>query len=163
EVDTARGPLAEFVTWVGERSRLALSTKFLDSYEALAQRIRDAQIDVAWLPPVVYVLLERAGLVEAVVGNHRAGHAAFHGGLLVRAEEPVHTLDGLRGMRVAWVDPLSASGYVIPRIQLAMLGVDPRTTFEEQRFVGSHDAAVRAVARGEADVAATFARVDGAG
>ena len=163
EVDTAREPLAEWIGWVGRHARLALSTRFETSYESLARRIRDGEIDVAWLPPVVYVMLERAGVVDAMVSNHRAGQAAFHGVLLVRSEEPVHTLDGLRGMRAAWVDPLSASGYVIPRIQLALLGVDPRTTFREERFVGSHDAAVRAVAKGEADVAATFARVDGAG
>ena len=163
EVETARKPLAQFVTWIGERAQVALSTKFLDSYENLAKKVRAGEIDVAWLPPVVYVLLERAQLVDAMVSNHRAGQAAFHGVLLVRSDAPTHSLDGLRGSRVAWVDPLSASGYVIPRIQLAMLGVDPRKTFSEERFVGSHDAAVRAVACGDADVAATFARIDGAG
>jgi phosphate/phosphite/phosphonate ABC transporter binding protein len=163
EVETARKPLAQLVTWMGARAHVALSTKFEGSYAALAARIREGTIDVAWLPPVVYVLLERAGLVDAIVSNHRAGQAAFHGVLLVHADAPIHTLDGLRGARVAWVDPLSASGYVMPRVQLAILGIDPRKTFAEERFVGSHDAAVRAVARGEADVAATFARVDGAG
>jgi phosphonate transport system substrate-binding protein len=51
----------------------------------------------------------------------------------------------------------------MPRIQLAMLGVDPRTAFAREVFAGTHDAAVRALLNGEADVAATFARVDGAG
>jgi phosphate/phosphite/phosphonate ABC transporter binding protein len=163
EVETARRPLTQYFTWLGNRAQLALSTKFQGSYADLAARIRERAVDVAWLPPVVYVLLERAGLVDPMVSNHRAGQAAFHGVLLVRAEAPIHSLDGLRGARVAWVDPLSASGYVIPRIQLALLGVHPRATFREESFVGSHDAAVRAVAKGEADVAATFARVDGAG
>jgi ABC-type phosphate/phosphonate transport system substrate-binding protein len=75
----------------------------------------------------------------------------------------MRTLDGLRGLRVAWVDPCSASGYVMPRIQLAALGIDPRKAFVEEVFAGSHDAAVQAVIDGRADVTATFARVDGAG
>src|SRR5262249_23569918 len=79
------------------------------------------------------------------------------------ADSKIHTLDGLRGTRVAWVDPYSASGYVMPRIQLAALGVDPRTAFVEQRFLGSHDAVIGAIVDHEADVAGTFARVDGAG
>jgi len=162
-VETAREPLAEWVTWIGERARVALSTKFLDSYASLAQRIRDESIDVAWLPPVVYVALERAKVVEPLVSNHRAGQAAFHGVLLVHSAATMHTLDGLRGTKVAWVDPCSASGYVMPRIQLAMLGVDPRKVFDEEVFTGSHDESVRAVAEGDVDVAATFARVDGAG
>jgi phosphonate transport system substrate-binding protein len=125
--------------------------------------MRAGELDVAWLPPVLYVLLAQDGVVAPLVSNHRAGEAAFHGVLLVRASAPMHTLDALRGLRVAWVDPCSASGYVMPRIELAALGLDPRTAFSEEIFTGSHDAAVRAVAGGEADVTATFARVDGAG
>ena len=162
-VETAREPLAGWVTWMGERAQVALSTKFLDSYASLAARVRDGSIDVAWLPPVVYVALERAKVVEPLVSIHRAGQSAFHGVLLVNAAATMHTLDGLRGTRAAWVNPYSASGYVMPRIQLAMLGINPRKAFESEVFTGSHDDSVRAVAEGEVDVAATFARVDGAG
>jgi phosphate/phosphite/phosphonate ABC transporter binding protein len=162
-VETARGPLGAWMTWIGERAQVELSTKFLDSYASLAAHVRDVSIDVAWLPPVVYVALERSNAVAPMVSNHRAGESAFHGVLLVHSSATIHTLDGLRGMKVAWVDPCSASGYVMPRIQLAMLGIDPRTAFDEEVFTGSHDASVRALAEGEVDVAATFARVDGAG
>jgi phosphonate transport system substrate-binding protein len=163
DVETARTPLARWVTWIGRRAEVALSTKFLESYAHLAASIRCGAVDVAWLPPVVYVALERAEVVEPLVSNHRAGEAAFHGVLLVHATAKMHSLDALRGSRVAWVDPCSASGYVMPRIQLAMLGIDPRKAFSEETFTGSHDASVRAVADGAVDVAATFARVDGAG
>jgi phosphate/phosphite/phosphonate ABC transporter binding protein len=163
DVETARTPLAQWITWVGQHARVAVSTKFQDSYAELAARIREGAVDVAWLPPVVYVALERAKVVEPLVSNHRAGQAAFHGVLLVNASSKLQSLDSLRGARVAWVDPCSASGYVMPRIQLAMLGIDPREAFGEETFTGSHDASVRAVAEGEVDVAATFARVDGAG
>ena len=162
-VDSARRPLAELVTWLGQRAEVALSTKFLGSYTKLAQGVRAGALDVAWLPPVIYVALQRGAVVEPLVSNHRAGQAAFHGVLLVRTSTRVHSLDGLRGMRAAWVDPCSASGYVIPRIEMAAMGVDPREAFAEEVFAGSHDAAVRAVVEGDADVAATFARVDGAG
>jgi phosphate/phosphite/phosphonate ABC transporter binding protein len=163
DVETARAPLAQWVTWVGQHAKVALSTKFQDSYAELAARVRDGSVDVAWLPPVVYVALERAKVVEPLVSNHRAGQAAFHGVLLVHASSKLQSLDSMRGARVAWVDPCSASGYVMPRIQLAMLGIDPRKAFGEETFTGSHDASVRAVAEGDVDVAATFARVDGAG
>jgi phosphate/phosphite/phosphonate ABC transporter binding protein len=161
--DSARQPLVDFVSWTGERAQIEISTKAAASYAELAKRIREGALDVAWLPPVLYVALERDGIVAPLVSNHRAGEAAFHGVLLVHASAPIHSLDGLRGLRVAWVDPCSASGYVIPRIQLAALGIDPRKTFASETFTGSHDAAVRAVAEGEADVTATFARIDGAG
>ncbi|MGO8992705.1 MAG: phosphate/phosphite/phosphonate ABC transporter substrate-binding protein [Polyangiaceae bacterium] len=161
--ESAREPLTQFVTWMGARAQIAISTKAVASYAALAKSVREGALDVVWLPPVLYVALERDGLVVPLVSNHRGGEAAFHGVLLVRTNAPIHTLDGLRGLRAAWVDPCSASGYVMPRIQLAALGIDPRKAFAEEVFTGSHDAAVRAVVDGEADVTATFARIDGAG
>src|SRR5262249_28186849 len=79
--------------------------------------------------------------------------------LLVRSSSPVVTLEALRGLSAAWVDPMSASGYVLPRLQLAALGLDPRTLFGVERFYGSHPPAVRALLDGAADVAATFVGV----
>ncbi|HZW76250.1 MAG TPA: PhnD/SsuA/transferrin family substrate-binding protein [Caldimonas sp.] len=70
------------------------------------------------------------------------------------------TLAQLKGKRVAWVDPLSASGYVLPRIQLAARGLDPRILFKNERFYLSHEASVRAVVDRQADVAGTYARLD---
>jgi ABC-type phosphate/phosphonate transport system substrate-binding protein len=65
----------------------------------------------------------------------------------------------LVGSRAAWVDKYSAAGFVLPRIQLAAMGVDPRTAFPEQRFYGSHTGVVRAVAEGLADFGATYVRL----
>jgi phosphate/phosphite/phosphonate ABC transporter binding protein len=161
--DSARPPLAAFATWIGDRAQAELSVKFVDSYEALAECLRQKKVDFAWLPPIVFVLLEKAGVVEPLVSNHRGGQAAFQAVLVVHADSRIRTLDGLRGTRAAWVDPYSATGYVLPRVQLAALGVDPRTAFAAQRFYGSHDAALSAIVSGQADVAGTFARVDGAG
>ena len=48
-------------------------------------------------------------------------------------------------------------------MQLAALGLDPRTAFGEERFYGSHEAVVRAVVGGRADFGATYARLDRSG
>jgi phosphonate transport system substrate-binding protein len=57
---------------------------------------------------------------------------------------------------VAWVDPSSATGHIIPKALLVQNGIDPAGLFVQQDFVGSHDAACRAVAEGQADIGATF-------
>ena len=162
-VASAKEPLTQFVTWFGERADVSVDTKFVDSYGALARLLHEGEVQIAWLPPVVFVALQKAKIVDPLVSNHRAGHAAFHSALVVHADSGIKSLYGLTKSRVAWVDPYSASGYVLPRIQLNALGFDPRTLFTEEKFVGSHDAAIDAVLYGEADVAGTFARVDGAG
>ncbi len=160
---SARPPMAAFALWLGDHANAVVSTRFLDSYGALAAKLRDGEVDLAWVPPVVFVLLQKEGIVAPLVSNHRGGHAAIQSVLVVHADSKIRTLDGLRGTRAAWVDPYSATGYVVPRLHLAAFGVDPRTAFASQRFLGSHDAVLEAVAARDADVAGTFARVDGAG
>jgi ABC-type phosphate/phosphonate transport system substrate-binding protein len=72
-----------------------------------------------------------------------------------------YALDKLQGARAAWIDPHSTTGYVLPLLDLVGRGVDPRTTFGEQRFLGSHDAAARAVLEGRSDLLGTFAEYEG--
>ena len=42
----------------------------------------------------------------------------------------------------------SAAGFVLPRVKLALLGVDPRTVFRTEKFHGSHRAALQALVDG---------------
>ncbi|MFO0613088.1 MAG: PhnD/SsuA/transferrin family substrate-binding protein [Polyangiaceae bacterium] len=51
----------------------------------------------------------------------------------------------------------SSARYVVPRMQIAAEGLDPDTIFSEQTFRRTHEAVVKAVQAGEADVGATFA------
>jgi phosphonate transport system substrate-binding protein len=155
--DTGVGTL---IRWIGARAGLDLVRFQVPSYESLAQQMIDGALQIAWLPPIVFVQLERDGVVAPLVTSQRTAGAEYQSVLVVRRSSPITTLDGLRGASAAWVDPLSASGYVLPRLQLAAVGIDPRTVFGAERFFGSHGAAVRAVIDGKADVAATFGGID---
>lgn len=130
------------------------------SYEDLAKAVVRGQVDFAWLPPLAFVALERRNAVIPLVSSQRDGETAFYSALIVREDSTLLEPDDLSGTRAAWVDPYSASGYVVPRFGLAAVGVDPRTAFREQRFYYSHEAVVRAVVAGKADFGATFASVN---
>jgi phosphonate transport system substrate-binding protein len=93
----------------------------------------------------------------------RDGHAAFYAVLIVHSGSKIKPPRDLEGKRAAWVDPHSASGYVLPRMGLSAVGVDPRTAFRTERFFGSHDAVVRAVIERRADFGATFGGLDASG
>lgn len=158
--EEAKARVLEWASFLSGYVGLPIGVVGATSYEELANLVRTKTVDLAWLPPIPYVLLDEARSAIALVTNHRLGQAQFEAVFIVRAGARVRTLQGLKGKRAAWVDPLSASGYVLPRIQLAALGLDPRTTFAEERILGSHEAVVRAVLQGEADVGATFAARD---
>jgi phosphate/phosphite/phosphonate ABC transporter binding protein len=155
-IDAGVGSL---IRWIGARAGIELVRFQVPSYEALARQMLEGALHVAWLPPIVFVRLEREGVADPLVSNHRGTNSGYQSVLLVRSSSSILTLDGLQGRSAAWVDPMSASGYVLPRLQLAALGLDPRTLFGVERFYGSHPAAVRALLDGDVDVAATFVGV----
>jgi phosphate/phosphite/phosphonate ABC transporter binding protein len=148
--------LEELLDWVSRAAKVRFSHEISSSYEALAEKMEAREVDVAWLPPLVFVRLEGRGIVAPLVTNLRAGRATYQSVLVVRADSPIRALADLRGARAAWVDPLSAAGYLLPQGQIAAQCGDPRTLFTEQRFLGSHAAALDAVRKSEADVAGTY-------
>lgn len=152
---------AKLLRWLSARVGRTIIPRVALSYEELLPAFEKEQIDFAWLPQVVYLILQKKGLAKTLLVNQRHGPTVFCAVLAVHSSSRHHTLDRLRGARAAWVDPYSATGYVLQRIDLVARGIDPRTTFSEERFLGSHDAAACAVYEGRSDVLGTFALYDG--
>jgi phosphate/phosphite/phosphonate ABC transporter binding protein len=154
-----RERVAEFSLALGKLARAELAVYEAESYEDLARAMVVGEVDFAWLPPLAFVALERRGTVEPLVSAQRGGDTAFYSALIVARDSELQAPEDLAGARAAWVDRYSASGYVVPRVGLAAVGVDPRVAFAEERFWHSHEAVVRAVVAGRADFGATFAGV----
>lgn len=154
-----REKIAQFSAALGKLARAELAVYEAASYEDLARAMVTGEVDFAWLPPLAFVALERRGSAVPLVSAQRGGDTAFYSAIIVAESSDLHTPDDLAGARAAWVDRYSASGYVVPRVGLAAVGIDPRVAFAEERFWHSHEAVVRAVVAGRADFGATFAGV----
>jgi phosphate/phosphite/phosphonate ABC transporter binding protein len=133
------------------------------TYDELARAVVAGYVDFAWLPPIPFLSLDGGRAVTPLVHLARGGRASYESVLVVARDSSARGPADLVGARAAWVDPESASGFVVPRVALAARGVDPRTAFREERFFRSHEAVVRAVAAGRADFGATYAGFDSAG
>lgn len=148
-------PLDALAAWMRAEASVELELSPCSSYEALARSAREW--DLGWLPPVVYARLAEA--VTPVGSILREGKKATYSAALVVAESsPLRALSDLSGVRAGWVDPWSAAGYVVPRIELARAGIEPGAAFTSERFHGGHREVIRALVAGECDVAGTFAR-----
>ena len=123
-------------------------------YKDLMASVRLGTTDIAWLPPVVYAWLAEA--VNPVGSIIRRGKSSYSAALITQEGSKVAKLGELGGTLAGWVDPWSAAGYVVPRIELARSGVDPRETFAREQFYGSHRDAVQALADGTCDIIGTF-------
>jgi phosphonate transport system substrate-binding protein len=146
-----------FLRWVGERAGVQLVRRQARSYDELVKLLRGGQLDVAWLPPIPFARLDQEALVRAIVVAERGGVDQFVSVLLTRSDSALNVLADLKGKRIAWVDPLSATGYVVPRMRMA--GRFPggnAKVFSAETFYGSHAAVARAILEGNADVGATY-------
>jgi phosphate/phosphite/phosphonate ABC transporter binding protein len=154
--------LRPFISELERRAGIAIEPTASPSYEALAKAMNKGELDLAWLPPVVFLRTD-AKTTKPLVTIRRGSDGSYHSALIVRDDSPFKEAKDLEGSRAAWVDPWSAAGFIIPRLALLTKGIDPRTLFRAESFQWSHKAAVLAVVDGAADVAGTYAHVDGDG
>ncbi len=174
----ARARLKELCDIVSEATGASFSPLHAKSYRALVDGIREGDVGVAWMPPLLAIELEEGNAATPLVlplrhegasyystfvmreaRDAREGRASGHG-RHERPERRERSIAEMRGKRVAWVDRESAAGYLVPRIHLASLGIDLRSFFGHETFAGSHIAAIDAVVSGAADVAATFCTIE---
>lgn len=139
------------------KTSIAIKPLVVRSYDKLLSGMRDGEVHIAWAPPLVAIDLERAEVAKIQLCSRRAGKADYSSALFVKADGPIKELADLKGTRAAWVAKESSAGYVVPRLKLIAEGLDPETMFSEQTMRRTHEAVVRVVMNGEADVGATFA------
>ena len=152
---------SDFLRWLGNEVGRPVLPRVALSYDEIPPLFEKGDVDLGWLPPLTYLQLRAKELARMLFTNRRHGARAWHAVLAVRSGSRHYAIDRLQGARAAWVDPHSTTGYVLARLDLAARGVNPTTTFGEERFFGSHDAAARAVLEGRSDVVGTFAEYDG--
>jgi phosphonate transport system substrate-binding protein len=148
--------LADFVKQAtGQPTRPAV----YPDYDSLAAAVAKGDVDVALMSPMAYVRGSALGQITPLVKMVRNGQSTYHAVLFDKADSPIKNLEDLskaRGLKVAWVDSSSATGYIFPKAFLLSSNIDPQGIFVDQDFKGSHDAVCQAVANGKADIGATF-------
>lgn len=154
----AAGVLLETVcSELQRKTSVAIKPLVLRSYDKLLDGMQGGEVQVAWAPPLVAIDLEREDAAKIRLCSRRAGKADYSCALFVRKASGIESLADLKGKRAAWVAKESSAGYVVPRLKLLAEGLDPDTLFVEQTMRRTHEAVVRVVMNGEADVGATFA------
>jgi phosphonate transport system substrate-binding protein len=155
------GPgMTELLRWLGNEVGCRIVPRVAIAYEDIFAQFDRGEVDLAWLPPLAFLRLRAKSAVRTLLVNERHGPRTYQSIVAVLAKSRHGSLDKLQGARAAWVDPHSTTGYVLPLLDLVARGIDPRSTFGEQRFLGSHDAAARAVFEGRSELLGTFAEYD---
>jgi phosphonate transport system substrate-binding protein len=150
-LERAKGFAAQLQRTLGLQVELVVARDYREMSDLLVR----GKADAVWAPPFVCARLEAYGLTVAVRGV-REGASTYCAALVCRRSSPL-TLQGLSGVRAAWVDRDSVGGYLLVLSMLKSKGLDAEKVFIGQQFVGSYKAALSAVAEGRAEVASIFA------
>ncbi len=129
-------------------------------YRGLIEAMRSGNLDFAFFPPDGYVIAQKEANAQVLLKSVRFGNPFYWSAIIVRKDSGITSIAGLEDKSMAWVDPNSAAGYVFPRSEIILAGIDPDSFFSNQTFAGAHDAAVLSVLNGSVDAAATFANDD---
>lgn len=109
--------------------------------------------DIGFLNTFSYILAQRKYGAEAVLKIvRRNGDTTYGGQFIAHVDSRINSLKDLHGKRVAFVDPASASGYILPKAQLNSVGVQPA----QEVFAQRHDNVVMMVYQRQVDAGAAY-------
>ena len=116
------------------------------TYKEVTGLLLDGAVDAAWLCGYPY-LQHRAALALLALPVWR-GRPLYQSYLIAGADNPVASIQDLRGAIHAFSDPDSNSGYLVTVSDLARLGETPDRFFRRTIYTYGHRNVVRAVADG---------------
>lgn len=126
-------------------------------YAGVIEAMRQDRVDIAWFGPLSYVLAEQEAEAEAFATGVRTktGKSTYKSIFIVPGDSTIKSIQDLKGKNVAFVDPASTSGGLIPSyLVLKATGKKPEDFFGKLTYAGSHDAAELAVKNKTVDAAA---------
>ena len=97
--------------------------------------------------------------VEPIVVPQEAdGSTYYYSVMVVRADSGIKSLEEMKGHSLAWADPNSTSGYLIPSATLKTKGIhlEDGAYFTKTGFSGGHEQGVVAVLNKQYDAAVTW-------
>jgi phosphonate transport system substrate-binding protein len=130
-------------------------------HAGVGQAFAARQIELAFMSPAAYagVWMDMQGGIEPILVTQEAdGSTSYIAVMYGRADSFITDIAGLRGKAMAWADPNSASGYLIPRAELRAAGINPEPSryFARTGFAGGHDQAVISVLQKQFDAGVTW-------
>lgn len=121
------------------------------SYVAVVEAFGTKRADVAALNSFGYILAHEKYGVEAKITVLRHGSPTYQSQWIAK-KGAFKSIGELKGKKLAFVDPASTSGYLLPLKSLKDKGVEPGETV----FAMKHDNVVSMIYNGQVEAGATF-------
>jgi phosphonate transport system substrate-binding protein len=151
ELILAYTPLADYLSrQLGQRVSIRIAKDYQEHLHAVTQNT----FDIAYVAPVSYVEMTSASGLKPLLARQAVhGSPTFRGKIIVRADSPIQSLADLKGKRLAFVDPLSTMGYIVPAAMLLEQGIT-LNQLGRMRFLNDHANVALSVLLGDDDAGA---------
>ncbi len=122
------------------------------SFVAVVEAIGTNRADVAAVNTFGYIMANERYGAEARLTVIRYGMPTYQSQFIASASSNIKTLSDISGKKLAYVDPASTSGYLLPLKVLKEKNITPAETV----FAMRHDSVVSMIYQGQVDAGATF-------
>ncbi len=162
---TAMHRLEPFARYLEKTLHVRVEPTETAGYGGVLEAFRADKIDVASISPFSYILATQKMPIEAIVmrGDPNGSAGDYTGVLAVPGNSPIHTVEDLvkhsHELTVSFVDPASASGFLVENAFLQSQGLDPQRDFRKVVFSMNHIASLMTLKAGKVDVAACMQRL----
>jgi phosphonate transport system substrate-binding protein len=123
------------------------------SYVAVVEAFGSGKVDIAAINTFSYLMAHAKYGAEAKLRVVREGdQTTYKGQFITRFDSGINSIADINGRTMAYVDPSSTSGYILPKAILDSMGVKPSETV----FAMRHDNVVTMVYQGQVAAGATY-------
>lgn len=125
-----------------------------DNYTNEIEAMKAGKIDVGEFGPLGYIFAHTIAKADpiAVFADKNHKPVTYTAGLWVPASSPIKTVADLKGKTVAFADPGSTSGNLMPRYAIIHAGLNPDKDVKIE-FAGGHPQSLLALTNGKVDAA----------
>jgi len=121
------------------------------SYQEHIANIGKDKVDIAFIGPAGYIkLVEEYGKKPLLASIETNGTPFYYGKIVIRADSPIKNLLELAKGDVAFVDPNSTMGYLVPLYMFLETG-GIKDVLRHSKFLGSHNNVALGVLTGDFD------------
>jgi phosphonate transport system substrate-binding protein len=130
-------------------------------YTTVIEAMLSGKVHMAYLSPFSYILAtQKQKLVPLVAPGMGGKPYSYRSLIFTSPHSGLQSMDDVKakshGLTLCFADPASTSGHLVPRAYLTSIGLDPKTTWKQTMFAGTHYASVLAVKSGKVDVGCSF-------
>ena len=151
--------LTPFAKALGDKLGMKVEVFTASSYIGVIEGIGSGSVDFGLVPPFSAVLSNKqSNTKNLLVGRSTSGKPGYFAEVFVRKDSDIKSIADLKGKKIAFVDPSSASGYIYAGAMLKDAGIDLEKDIKYQ-FSGGHDKSLQLLLNKDVDAVASYENV----